>query len=257
MHSALDSVTDEQRAQVASDYHAFTAELHAEKIAHPGNDLASSLAPAELDGQKLSRDEFQAFITLLVNAGGDTTRGLVGGGLVSLMQRPKVLEEFRANVDELMLTAIDELLRFQSPVVHMRRIATEDTTIGDVSIRAGDKVGLFYAAANRDPAVFDNPDDIILDRSPNPHVAFGGGGPHFCLGSHFARIEIDAIFRQILTRLQNLELTDEPVWVPSNFTCGPQHAPIRFTRHRRLRPSTDRPASGGKICPQHRSSRFE
>ncbi|PRZ40843.1 cytochrome P450 [Antricoccus suffuscus] len=229
MHSAMDSVTDERRAQVASDYQAFTAELHAEKTANPGNDLASSLAHAELDGQKLTSQEFQAFITLLVNAGGDTTRGLVGGGLVSLVQRPEILEQFRANVDELMPTAIDELLRFQSPVVHMRRTATEDTTIGDVSVRAGDKVGIFYAAANRDPAVFDNPDDIILDRNPNPHVAFGGGGPHFCLGSHFARIEIDTIFRQILTRLQNIELTEEPTWVPSNFTCGPQHAPIRFT----------------------------
>ncbi len=90
----------------------------------------------------------------------------------------------------------------------MRRTATEDTTIGDFSICAGDKVGLFYAAANRDPSVFDNPDEIILDRSPNPRAAFGGGGPLFCLGSNFARTEIAAVFRQILTRLQNLELTE-------------------------------------------------
>lgn len=229
MHTALDSVTDEQRAQVAEEYLAFTEELHAEKTANPGDDLASKLAHAEVDGHKLTSQEYQAFITLLVNAGGDTTRGLVGGGVVSLIQRPEILARFRANATELMPTAVDELLRFQSPVVHMRRTATEDTTLGGVPIAAGEKVAMYYGAANRDPSVFENPDELILDRDPNPHIAFGGGGPHFCLGSHFARIEIAAAFTQILARLQDLELTEEPVWVPSNFTCGPQRAPIKFT----------------------------
>lgn len=229
MHSAMDSVTAEQRMQVAQEYQAFTAELHAEKTANPGDDLASKLAHAEVDGHKLTSQEYQAFITLLVNAGGDTTRGLVGGGVVSLIQQPEILARFRANAEELMPTAVDELLRYQSPVVHMRRTATEDTTLGGIPIAAGDKVAMFYAAANRDPSVFENPDELMLDRDPNPHVAFGGGGPHFCLGSHFARIEIAAAFTQILARLQDLELTEDPVWVPSNFTCGPQRAPIKFT----------------------------
>lgn len=229
MHTAMDSVTPEQRMQVAQEYAAFTAELHAEKTRNPGNDLASSLAHAEVDGHKLTSAEYQAFITLLVNAGGDTTRGLVGGGVLSLVERPELLAHFRANAEQLMPTAVDELLRFQSPVTHMRRTATEDTVLGGVEISAGEKVAVIYAAANRDPSVFENPDELILDRDPNPHVAFGGGGPHFCLGSHFARIEIAAMFGQILSRLQNIEVVEEPTWVPSSFTSGPQTARIRFT----------------------------
>ncbi|WP_134324477.1 cytochrome P450 [Cumulibacter soli] len=229
MHTALDSVTPEQRAKVAVEYAEFTANLHKEKTENPTADLASRLAHAEVDGHKLTSQEYQAFITLLVNAGGDTTRGLVGGGVLTLIQHPDILADFRARTDELMPTAIEELLRYQSPVVHFRRTATEDTMLGDTAIKKGEKVAIFYAAANRDPAVFENPDELDLERDPNPHVAFGGGGPHFCLGSHFARIEIESMFRQILSRLHNLELVDEPVWVPSNFTSGPQRARIRFT----------------------------
>lgn len=229
MHTAMDSVTAEQRARVSAEYQAFTAELHAQKSARPGDDLASKLAHAEVDGHRLTSQEYQAFITLLVNAGGDTTRGLVGGGVLSLIERPEILAAFRADAAALMPTAVEELLRFQSPVAHMRRTATEDTVLGGVPIAAGDKVGVFYGAANRDPAVFEEPDKLVLDRNPNPNVAFGGGGAHFCLGSHFARIEISAIFAQILARLDDLEIIEEPVWVPSSFTCGPQRARVRFT----------------------------
>jgi cytochrome P450 len=129
----------------------------------------------------------------------------------------------------LMPTTVEELLRFQSPVIYMRRTAVRDTELGGTRIAAGDKVAVYYGAANGDPAVFDRPEELVLDRTPNEHVAFGGGGPHFCLGSHFGRIEITEMMTQLLTRFGDLELTGEPTWLASNFISGPTHVPVRYT----------------------------
>ena len=126
--------------------------------------------------------------------------------------------------------AVEELLRFQSPVIYMRRTALQDTELGGTRIAAGDKVVMYYGAVNRDPAVFDHPDELVLDRSPNGHLAFGTGrGPHFCLGAHLARIEIGEMMGQLAARFPDLELTGEPVWRPSDFLSGPAHVPVRFT----------------------------
>ena len=111
----------------------------------------------------------------------------------------------------------------------MRRAALCDTELGGIGIAAGDKVVVFYGAANRDPAVFDRPDELVLARSPNDHLAFGGGGPHFCLGVHFSRIEIGEMMGQLVTRFPDMELTGEPTWLASNTISGPAHVPIRFT----------------------------
>jgi cytochrome P450 len=187
------------------------------------------LAQAEVDGRQLTAEEFTSFFLLLINAGGDTTRNLIGAATATLLRQPEKLAWLREDLDGRMSGAVEELLRYQSPVIYMRRTATEDFTLGDADIKAGDKLGLYYGAANRDPNAFDRPDELILDRSPNDHFAFGGGGPHFCLGSHFGRIEVKAMMTQMLTRFPDLELTGDPTWLASNFISGPIDVPVRYT----------------------------
>jgi cytochrome P450 len=229
MHSAQDVVTPEQREQAQTEMFAFAAQLRAAKEATPDDSLGGRLVHAELDGKRLDLLQFSLFVTMLVNAGGDTVRNLVAGGMLTLFANPDVKARLEADLDRLMPGTIEELLRYQSPVVHQRRTAQENTRLGDVEVAAGDKVLLYYGAANRDPALFQNPDEFVIDRDPNPHQAFGGHGPHFCLGAHFARLEIDAMVRQLLTRLRNLEPAGEPTWLASNFISGPTHVPVRFT----------------------------
>lgn len=230
MHSAQDSVTAEQRGAAAAEMFEFATRLRADKLAQPTEDLASKLVHAEVDGQQLTGEQFNWFILLLVNAGGDTVRNLVGGATLTLLDRPEVMERLRDEIDALLPTALEEMLRFQSPVVFQRRTALEDVRLGDVEINKYDKVLLYYGAANRDPSVFAEPDEFIVDRDPNPHVAFGGGGAHYCLGSHFARMEASAIMRRILTRLPDLALSGQATWLASNFISGPTSVPVRFTQ---------------------------
>jgi cytochrome P450 len=229
MHSAPDAVTDEQRFAAMGEITGYAAQVRQQKLAEPADDLASRLVVAEVDGQRLTEQEFSSFFLLLLNAGGDTTRNLIGGATVNLLRRPELLARLRADMPGLMPTTVEELLRFQSPVIYMRRTAVRDTELGGTRIAAGDKVAVYYGAANGDPAVFDRPEELVLDRTPNEHVAFGGGGPHFCLGSHFGRIEITEMMTQLLTRFPDLQLTGEPTWLASNFISGPTHVPVRYT----------------------------
>jgi cytochrome P450 len=198
-----------------------------EKRAHPGDDLASALVTAEVDGHRLDEIDFNLFFLLLIDAGGDTTRNLVAGGMEALFSRPDERERLTADLG-LLPTAIEEMLRWTSPVIYMRRTATADTELGGQQIEAGHKVVMYYGAANRDPMAFDEPERFDITRMPNDHLAFGGGGPHFCLGSHVARVEIDAMFRQLLTRLPDLQKIGETEWLPSTFISGPKH--IRVCR---------------------------
>jgi cytochrome P450 len=229
MHAGPDEVTDEQRYAATGEMMQYCAGLRAAKLARPGDDLASQLALAELDGQRLEPDGYGLFILLLVNAGGDTVRNLLGGGVLTLLSRPGDLERLRAGLDGLLPLAVEELLRYQSPVIHMRRTTTRDTVLGGQRIAAGDKVLLYYGAANRDERVFADPEEFIVDRRDNPHVAFGAHGPHYCLGSHFARLQITAMLSEILTQLPDLALAGEPAWLASYFISGPSRLPVAFT----------------------------
>ena len=230
MHSAPGAVADDVRAGASVEMLGYAAGVFADKRTNPGDDLATVLVQAELDGDSLTDADLAWFFLLLINAGGDTTRNLVGAGMHELFQHPDQLDRLREQVlvDGVLDTAIEELLRWVSPVVHMRRTATVDTRIGDTDIAAGDKVVMYYGAANRDPAVFDDPEVLDLTRTPNDHLAFGGGGPHFCLGAPLARIEIRALLREILTRLPGIEPAGEPSWLASNFIYGPTRLPVRF-----------------------------
>jgi len=140
------------------------------------------------------------------------------------------LDWLRADLDTRMGSAVEELLRWVSPVVYMRRTAMCDTMLNGVAISEGDKVVMYYGSANRDPAAFGaTAAQLDLARSPNEHVAFGGGGPHFCLGAHIARAEIHALLRELLTRLDSIEPAGPTEWLPSTFISGPKHLPVRFT----------------------------
>ena len=198
-----------------------------EKRAHPADDLASKLLACEVDGRKLEDPEFLLFFLLLVDAAGDTTRNLLSGGLLALMAEPEKLAWLQADLDARLPAAREELLRWTSPVIYMRRTAKQDAELGGAQIREGDKVVMYFGAANRDPGKFERPDELDLARAPNEHIAFGTG-PHGCLGQHIARIEIDAMLREVLLRMRDFDLAAEPEWLPSNFISGPKAMPIRF-----------------------------
>ncbi len=199
----------------------------AEKRARPGNDLSSKLLAAEVDGRKLDDFDFQLFFLLLVDAGGDTTRNLVAAGLLALLEHPDEFAKLRANLDTLLPSARDELLRWVSPVIYMRRTALRDTEIGGQKIREGDKVVRISAPRISTRVSSPSPYKLDLTRSPNAHIAFGAGA-HVCLGQHIARVEIDALLREVVTRMNDIELTQSPEWLASNFISGPKRMPVRF-----------------------------
>jgi cytochrome P450 len=230
MHSAPGTVADDVRMSASIEMLSYASGVFAEKRTNPSDDLATVLVQAELDGDRLTDADLAWFFLLLINAGGDTTRNLVGAGMHALFEHPEQLAHLRTHVDDVGVldTAIEELLRWVSPVVHMRRTATRDAMIGDTAVAAGDKVVLYYGAANRDAAAFADADRLDITRAPNDHLAFGGGGPHFCLGAPLARIEIRALLREILTRLPDLRPAGEPSWLASNFIFGPTHLPVHF-----------------------------
>lgn len=228
IHSAPETLKENAIPEAVMKMFEYGQGVIDEKRAHPGDDLASKLLAAELDGKKLEDFEFLLFFMLLIDAGGDTTRNLVGTGMYELLQHPAQLELLQSDPDQYLPGARDELLRWTTPVIYMRRTATRDTELGGQSIKQGDKVVMYYGAANRDPAMFEHPHTFDITRTPNRHIAFGGGH-HVCLGQWFARLEIDAIFREILGRMENIELDGEVSWMPSNFISGLTRMPVRFT----------------------------
>jgi cytochrome P450 len=194
--------------------------------AEPGEDLASLLATAEVDGRRLSDREFCNFWLLLVVAGNETTRHLISGGILALATDPAQRARLAADPD-LVPTAVEELLRWVTPIMQFRRTALHDTELAGQPIAAGDKVVLYYAAANRDPAVFSDPDRLDLSRDPNPHLAYGVG-PHFCLGASLARVEARALLTALRPYLPGLELTGPPIRLESNFVNGLKSLPVKL-----------------------------
>jgi cytochrome P450 len=230
MHTTDDAVASpEQRAAATFEMLSYAGETAARKRVQPGDDIASQLVQAEVDGERLTDAELQWFFLLLVNAGGDTTRNLLASGVQLLFDHPDERARLQGDVDGLLATSIEEMLRFTSPVVHFRRTATEDTVVRDQPIKAGDKLMVFYGSANRDADVFEDPDRFDVGRDPNPHMAFGGGGPHLCLGLHVARIEIAVMLREILTRMPDLRPDGDPVPLASNFITGVKTMPVAWS----------------------------
>ncbi len=206
---------------------ALMERLAAERLATPRNDLTSALVTTEIDGERLSSQEIASFFILLLVAGNETTRNAISQGILALDQHPEQRQRWMADpsIDR---TAVEELVRWSSPVTWMRRTATRDGEVNGHRFRAGDKFLLFYAAANRDPEVFPEPHRFDLTRDPNPHVGFGSKGPHFCLGAHLARREITVAFRMLFELLPDLEVVGEPDRLRSSFVNGIKRLPARL-----------------------------
>jgi cytochrome P450 len=211
----------------------YGTKLIAEKRANPKDDLATKLLMAEVDGKKLDDIEFLLFFLLLIDAGGDTTRNLLSGGMAALLEHPGQHRWLMEDLAGRLPGAREELLRWTTPVIYMRRTAKHDVELAGQKIKEGDKVVMYFGSANRDPAKFAHADKLDLARTPNEHIAFGTG-PHGCLGQHIARIEIDAMLTEVLTRMQDFRLKEAPRWLPSNFISGPQTMPVTFKPAGRL-----------------------
>jgi cytochrome P450 len=199
------------------------------KRAEPGSDIATMLVQAEVDGDSLTDAEFQWFFLLLVNAGGDTTRNLLATGVELLFQHQDQRERLAADLDGLAAPAVEEMLRYTSPVAHFQRTVLEDTELRGQKLTAGERVVMFYGSANRDEEIFADPDAFDVGRTPNPHVAFGAGGPHLCLGMHVARIETVAMLKELIARLPDLEPNGPVERLHSSFIAGIQTMPVKFT----------------------------
>jgi len=194
-----------------------------------GSDLTSVLVNAELEDDRLTGQDLASFFILLVVAGNETTRNAISWGLTYLSDNPDQREIWRNDFDNVSHSAVEEIVRLASPVTYMRRTATEDTVVGDVEIAEGQKVSMFYLAANRDEDVFTDPYKFDVRRDPNPHIGFGGPGPHFCLGAHLARREITVMFRELFDRLPDIETSGPPDVLASSFIHGIKHLPATFT----------------------------
>ena len=229
IHSAPESQAPGAGAAAVMQMFSYAHGVWEDRRANPKDDLSSRLAHSRVDGRAFDEIDFALMFLLLVDAGGDTTRNLVAGGMDALFAHPSELARLRSDVDGVITTGIEELLRWVSPVTYMRRTALVDAVVGGQSIAAGDKVVMYYGSANRDEAVFADPYRLDLGRTPNDHIAFGGGGPHFCLGAHLARIEADALLRELLVRMPDVEPAGPTEWLASTFISGPKHLPVRFT----------------------------
>jgi cytochrome P450 len=201
--------------------------LAAERLENPTDDLTTALVNSEVDGEKLTHQEIASFFILLLVAGNETTRTAIAQGLLTLSENPDQRELWMAD-PSLDKTAVEEVVRFISPVTWMRRTATQDGELNGHSYKEGDKFLLFYAAANRDPELFENPHVFDVTRDPNPHVGFGGHGPHFCLGAHLARRELAVTFRRLFEVCPDLEISGEPARLRSSFVNGLKRLPARL-----------------------------
>ncbi len=207
---------------------AIMEELGKYRLDNPIDDITSALINAEIDSEKLTQQELASFFVLLVTAGNETTRTALAHGLHALSEYPDQKARLVADFDALAKTATNEIVRWASPVIWMRRTLATDYTLSDSDLKAGDKVLLFYNSANRDEEVFADPYVFDVGRTPNDHYGFGAPGPHFCLGAHLARREITVMWRQLLTRTPNVHATGAPSQLASNFVNGIKHLPYSF-----------------------------
>lgn len=213
---------------------ALMKEMAEDRRKRPREDLTSVLLDAGLEGGALASEDLNSFFILLVVAGNETTRNAISHGMKALCDHPDERRRWAADFEGLAATAVEEIVRWASPVIFMRRNLRADTAMFGPAMKAGDKVVLWYASGNRDEAVFRDPHRFDVGRSPNPHVGFGGPGPHFCLGANLARREIRVVFERIFARLPDLEITGPPARLESNFIHGIKRMPCAWTPGKKL-----------------------
>jgi cytochrome P450 len=214
---------------VVAEMAEYAMRLAEERRANPADDLTTSLVQAEVDGEQLSSAEVASFFILLAVAGNETTRNAISHGLVALTRYPEQRQTWWSDFDALSHSAVEEIVRWASPVVYMRRTLTRDFEMHGTSMAAGDKATLWYCSANRDESKFADPWKFDVTRDPNPHVGFGGGGAHFCLGANLARREIRVMFEELHREIPDVVATDEPSRLLSPFIHGIKTLPISWT----------------------------
>ncbi|TDB87580.1 cytochrome P450 [Actinomadura sp. KC216] len=218
----------EDSALCAAEFAGWGAELARSRASTPRDDIVTKLLTPDADGNRISEEEFSLFLIMLSIAGNETTRTATAGGMQAFFERPDQWERLKAD-RSLLPTAVEEIVRWVSPINQFRRTALSDVELGGKEIKAGDKVVLFYGSANRDERVFDDPFTFDVGRDPNPHLGFGGGGPHFCLGTHLARMNLRIIFETILDRTPDIRPAGPARRLRSNFVNGLKELPVRFT----------------------------
>ncbi len=218
----------EEAQAAAMSMYAYANELALQRRDDPSSDLVSVLMRAEVDSEQLTEMEFDLFFLLLAVAGNETTRNLISGAMLALIEHPEQWRRLRQE-RSLLDSAVEEMLRWVTPVMQFQRTAQQDTSIAGVPIAAGERVALYYVSANRDEEVFAEADRFDVGRTPNEHLTFGGGGPHFCLGASLARLEIRCMFEVVLDRLPDIELSGPVRRLRSNFLNGIKSMPVRFT----------------------------
>ncbi|MDT5011698.1 MAG: methyl-branched lipid omega-hydroxylase [Mycobacterium sp.] len=229
--------------RVSMEFGAYASALADDRRAHPGDDLTTSLVQAEVDGESLVSSEIASFFILLAIAGNETTRNAISHGVGALTRYPEEREKWWANFDGLSHSAVEEVIRWASPVVYMRRRVTQATELAGVKMAEGDKVSMWYCSANRDETKFADPYRFDVSRDPNPHVGFGGGGTHFCLGANLARREIAVAFEELHRRIPDIAATEEPARLLSAFIHGIKQLPVEWTPQECG--SSERPTAGG------------
>ena len=212
---------------VLADFFNSLANLTASRRERPTEDLASAIANARIDGEPLTDMDTASYYVIIASAGHDTTKDAITGGLHALIENPGELKRLRASPD-LMGTAVEEMIRWTTPVKEFMRTAADDTTVRGVPITAGDSVYLAYVSGNRDEEVFNDPFRFDVGRDPNKHLAFGYG-VHFCLGAALARIEMNSLFSELVPRLKSIELAGEPELSATTFVGGLKQLPIRYS----------------------------
>ena len=217
----------EEQLTILLDFFTYFSELTASRREHPTEDLASAIANGRVDGEPLSDVDTASYYVIVASAGHDTTKDAISGGLLALIENPSELERLRQNMD-LMPTAVEEMVRWATPVKEFMRTAAEDTTVRGVPIAKGESVYLAYVSGNRDEEVFDDPFRFDVSRDPNKHVAFGYG-VHFCLGAALARMEMNSLYSELIPRLESIELAGEPELAATTFVGGLKHLPIRYS----------------------------
>ena len=217
----------EDQLQVLLDFFAYFSQLTASRRANPTGDLASAIANGRIDGEPLSDVDTVSYYTIVASAGHDTTKDAISGGLLALIENPDQLDRLRAQPD-LMGTAVEEMIRWSTPVKEFMRTATADTEVRGVPIAEGESVYLAYVSGNRDEDVFTDPFRFDVGRENNKHVAFGYG-VHFCLGAALARMEMNSLFTELVSRLDSIELAGTPELSATTFVGGLKHLPIRYS----------------------------
>jgi cytochrome P450 len=225
-----DLTTDyEEFIKVAFDIGAYATALAEDRRVNPRDDLTTALVAAEVDGERLTSAEIASFFILLAVAGNETTRNAISHGVLALARYPEQREIWWNEFDAYTPSAVEEIVRWASPVVYMRRTATRDVELSGVTISAGDKVTMWYSSANRDEEKFDNPWKFDVARKHNHHLGFGGGGTHFCLGANLARREITVVFEELHKQIPDITVTEEPAMLLSAFIHGIKRLPVSWT----------------------------